>query len=65
MNLYIAESDALGKQWAVKATDIPDATGKVLSFAKEWLSTLESVCPGEDLNVDLKFTLVTGSVVEL
>ncbi len=61
----MATSDTLGKRWVVRALDIPDATGKVLSFAREYISTLESVCPEKDLDVDLKFTLVQGSVVEL
>ena len=65
MNLYIAESAALDKQWVVKAVDIPDATGKVLCFVREELLELDSIRSEQDIDVDLKFTLVTESVVEL
>jgi hypothetical protein len=49
----------------VQAKNTEDATGKVLSHDREWISRLESMCPDKDLNIDLKITLVEESVTEL
>jgi hypothetical protein len=65
MNLYIVESDALGKRWVTQAKDTEDATGKVLAHDREWIAQLEAACPWDDLEVDLKISLVESGVTEL
>jgi hypothetical protein len=64
-NIYICESKNLEKRWVVQAKNVEDATGVVLSACKEHLKYIESMHPDQDIDVDLRFTLVEDSVLEL
>lgn len=65
MNLYIVESNALGKRWATQAKSTEDATGKILSHDRKLIALLEAACPGEDLDIDLKVLLIDSGTTEL
>jgi len=62
---YIGHSTALGKSWVVKAINIANATGKVMSFCKVILTELEKQSSDQNINMDLSFQEVKEDVVEL
>lgn len=64
-SMYMCESKNLGKRWVVQAKNVEEATGVVLTACKKYLQCIESMNPTEDIDVDLRFTLVEDSVLEL
>ena len=65
VKVFIGHSKALDKRWVVKASNIEDATGKVVSFCKIELSELENEFPGRDIDVDISFTEMVKSITEI
>lgn len=64
-NTFIGESKTLDKRWVIRAKDVEDATGKVISFCKEKLADLEKNSPNEDIDVDLSFRILDSDVTEI
>jgi len=63
--VYIGSSELLNKRWVVRAKDVDDATGKVVSSCSAELSRLEQLSEDGNVNLDLSFTEMIDNVLEL
>jgi len=65
IKVFVGASEVLDKRWVIKARDVEDATGKVISLCRSQLVELEESSPNQDIDVDLSFTEVTDYIMEI
>lgn len=64
-SVFIGHSELLGRRWVVRARDIEDATGKVVSHCRGDLERLEQLSKDGNVAFDLRFVEASRDVVEL
>ncbi len=62
---YIGTSNLLAKRWVIRAKNVEDATGKLVSFCKADLWRLEQLSEDGNVELDLRFVEMDADVMEL